>query len=288
MVVAVVLLAVVALAAIVALAWTRSRLTSQRRAAAAATERATQSEAQLAAANDALATALQEKSAAEERATAADESRAQSSEQTQRAEQRAETANRARQEAQDAADSAAEAQRAAEERAATAERRASELAAAGVESGGGGVDAGVLWSLERARSERTWRLAVAPAPDADSIFANAEDPLIKALRVELDAAREEVGAIVELDAQLPGDLTAAGSLLSLRAAQELLASVVRRAEETTLQLRTEGTDVIVTVRAVDDEGRPVTPATLPLPPSFDAEATEDGVRVRNAVATPER
>ena len=121
-----------------------------------------------------------------------------------------------------------------------------------------------------------------PDPEGESVFAATEDPLLEALRVELDAAREEVGAIIELEAELAGELTPAAAVLTLRAAQELLAQVVRRSEETTLRVRSDGPDVVVTVEARDEQGAAVDAQPLGLPTSLDAEATAGGVRVRNA------
>ena len=148
----------------------------------------------------------------------------------------------------------------------------------------------MLWTLERARSERTWRFSVAPGPDSISELRQADSGetaavLVGALRIELEAAREEVGTVVELDADVPAGVTTAGAVLALRAAQELLADVVRRSESTTLRVRAHGTDLEVAVESVDDEGAPVTPAPLPLPVSPSIEAIDGGVRLRGAVTT---
>ncbi|MDQ3469894.1 MAG: hypothetical protein M3487_09040, partial [Actinomycetota bacterium] len=134
------------------------------------------------------------------------------------------------------------------------------------------------------RTERTWRQSVAVGPTGQPILATAEDPLYEALQIELDAAREEVGAVVELDAELRPGLSAAANVLVLRAAQELLADVVRRSESTTLRVRVEGNDVVVTVEGEDEEGRPVLPGPLPLPPSAAIAPCANGVRLRNAAA----
>ena len=142
-----------------------------------------------------------------------------------------------------------------------------------------GLDAEVLWTLERARSERTWRHSVALGPDGSSVFDTTDNPLREALQVELDAAREDVGALVELDTDVPADVTAAGSVLILRAAQELLARAVKAAEETTLRVRVDGADVVVTVLATDEHGVAVALPALAVPPSADLEATDGGVRV---------
>ncbi|MET0324816.1 MAG: hypothetical protein ABW219_06295, partial [Ilumatobacteraceae bacterium] len=182
---------------------------------------------------------------------------------------------------------AATARQEAESRAAAAEQRAAEFAAArAAAADGGGVDARLLWTLEQARSERTWRHSVALGPDSVSVFSDATDPLYEALQVELDAAREEVGAVVELEAELPPGVTAAGSVLALRAAQELLANVVRRGEVTTLHVHAEGVDLVVAVRSVDEDGEPVATEPLAIPSSADIELITDGVRILGAVGPP--
>jgi FtsZ-interacting cell division protein ZipA len=157
------------------------------------------------------------------------------------------------------------------------EARAAEAA------GRNGVDPQLLWSLEQARTQRTWRQSVALG-EGGSFLDGADDPLREAIQVELDAAREDVGAVVELDAELPATVTPAGSVLVLRAAQELLAHSVKAAEETTLRIRTDGEDVLVTVDASDEDGQPVVIATLAIPASADMEAIDGGVRIRRAVA----
>jgi len=146
-----------------------------------------------------------------------------------------------------------------------------------------GLDPELLWTLERARSERTWRQSVALGDGPDSVFDGAEDPLREALQVELDAAREDVGSIVELEMDVPPTVSAAGSMLVLRAAQELLARAFKAAEETTLHVHADGTDVIVTVVATDEEGAPVAVEPLAVSPSADLEATDGGVRIRRAL-----
>ena len=71
----------------------------------------------------------------------------------------------------------------------------------------------------------------------------------------------------------------------MRAAQELLAEVVRRSESTVLRVRADGADLIVEVDSVDEDGNRVEPGPLPTPPSPAIETTPTGVRVRNAVAS---
>lgn len=153
------------------------------------------------------------------------------------------------------------------------------------------VDADVLWALEQARSERTWRFSVAPGPDARSpllatTLENLAGNLVEALRVELEAAREDVGAVVELDAEPPVGITAAGAVLALRWAQELLADVVRRSESTTLRVRSEGDDLIVVIESVDEDGIAVAPSPLVVPAADAVEAIDGGVRLRHVISGP--
>ena len=249
MVVVVIVLAVVAVAALAALIVTRSRLATQRLAADEAARRADAAAEEFRRRQSDLAAA----------GVALDDANAQL--ETARADAAAATTR---------AEAAEESARAADER--------------------GGVDPEVLWTLERARSERTWRFSVAPGPDSMSELRQADSGetaavLVEALRIELEAAREEVGTVVELDADVPAGVTTSGAVLALRAAQELLADVVRRSESTTLRVRARGADLDVAVESVDDEGAPVTPAPLPLPASPSIEAIDGGVRLRGAIAT---
>jgi len=267
--VVVIVLAVVAVAAVIVALVTAARLREQRRLVAAGEERAGQQDQELQQAAQQLEQTRQDHAGALEHIVAAD--------------QRTSAAEASRDQARSETEAAVVAATASDERAAAAERRADEVAELHRTQSGGGVDAEVLWAMERQRSERVWRLSVATAPDRDPGFG-AERPVLDALRVEVDAAREEVGAIVELDAELPDELTAAGSLLTLRAAQELLAGVVRRAEDLTLRVRADGADVVVAVVAAEDDGEPVMREPLSIPLSLDLVATEDGLRVRNAIA----
>jgi hypothetical protein len=256
MIVLVVVLAVLAVVAFVLVLVTRSRLTDQRTAAAAATATAEQTAA--------------ERDAEQARALAAELARDEAASRATDAEaQAAEAEVRAGEAASQAADAAT--------RAAEAEARAAEAAARN------GLDPDVLWTLERARSERTWRQSVALGAGEPSVFDGSDHPLREALQVELDAAREDVGAVVELDADLPDRLTVSASVLALRATQELVADIVRRSEESTVRIGVDGTDLVVDIDAVDEDGGPVLPDPLPLPPSAAVEVTATGVRIHGAV-----
>ncbi len=262
MVVVVIVLAVVGAVAIAlaAVAWSRMRKQRRLTEAVSAT----------------LAEITVERDAATARATDAEAARDASDTDATEARAEAERAKAAADEAQAAADDAH-----------TAAERARADADALRAAKGDGVDPELLWALERARTERTWRQSVALGADTASVLQGADEPLREALQVELDAAREDVGAIVELDAELPPNVTAAGSVLVLRAAQELLARAVKVAEETTLRIRTDGDDLVVTIVATDDDDQPVAIEPLAIPESPDMAPADGGVRIRGAAGSPD-
>jgi len=220
---------------------------------------------------------------AQERAKAAEDATTSAEERARGAEQRAADAETAREAAQRNADAASTAAQLAEERAVTAEARATDAQDDVAEPTGHGLDPQLMWTLEQMRSERTWRQSVAVGNENASVFDGATDPLLEALQVELDALREEVGAVIDLDAELPDHVSAGASVLMLRLAQELLAGVVHRSEETTLRIHADDRDVLVTVQSVDEAGRPVEPGQLLDSASTVVEPIDGGVRIRNVI-----
>lgn len=297
--VTVIVLAVLLAAALAGLLLDRRRLAAARARAGTAEAEAEAKASEVAAAATARAEAEAARLAAEQARIEADEARTDAERRAAIADREAAAAaelsamaDAAQREARLEADAAAAAQAEAEERLASFEQRAlaaeaaHQAALADVEraertapTSSGDLDAQVLWALEKARTERTWRHSVAVDPTA-SPFTEAGVALVDAIQVELDAAREDVGAEIDLDAELPDDLTAAGAVLTLRVVQELVADLVRRAEATTLRLRPDGNDIVVTVQAVDDEDQPISPRPLPIPPNDAVEVLPDGVRIR--------
>jgi hypothetical protein len=244
MLVAVVAIAVVAVAAIVAALVTRARLVTERKRAAAAEVVASERGEELAIAHEELSTA-RDALAAETNAHAADAERL--------GQLRVDLAG-------------------VEQLAAEAEQRARDAAAAS------GVEPGVVWPLELQRSERLWRLSVSPGPQATSPLAATGAPLITALKVEVDAARNDVGGDFELAADLPPEVEPATAVLVLRIAQELLADVVRGSQTATLGVFTDGDDIVVAVEAVGPDGERVLPEPLPVKSPL-IEPIGNGVRL---------
>lgn len=146
------------------------------------------------------------------------------------------------------------------------------------------LDPQLMWALELVRSERTWRNSVSIGPNQSSVLIGSVNVLADVLQVEADAIREEVGTYVEVRADVPADVTAAGCLLALRMAQELLATVVRRVETSLLEVHGDGTDIVITLWSTDEHGASIEPGTLAMPTSEGIQPILGGVRVRNVIA----
>lgn len=267
MVVAVVIavvLAVVALGLGSALVVARQATGAERRRSARLDAARVEAEQRAVAAESARAEAESARVAAQERATAAESARAEAE---QRAAELTSTleATAARQGELEAA--LADAER----RVVDAERRATEALAASppADAGppvrapspppAGASDPDGLWALERHRAERTWRTSVALDPHDTSPFAEAEDDLATAARIDVAAVNEEVGARLDVDWALPPLGSPAAKVLVRRVVEELVAGAARGAEQGTVRVAADGADVIVEVDAVDAHGRPELP-----------------------------
>jgi hypothetical protein len=139
--------------------------------------------------------------------------------------------------------------------------------------------AAVLWALELARSERTWRHSVAPLPLSESPFPEADDPLRLAVEVEAAALREEVGAPLEV--RWSAEVTdPTRSLVVLRLAQELLAGAARAGEAAVLDVGGTDPEVVLHLAPADDEAAPVTVEPPAVPGGVvSATTADDGLRL---------
>lgn len=108
-----------------------------------------------------------------------------------------------------------------------------------------GFSPAMAWELELVRSERTWRYSVAanPVEDASPFDGTEINPLKLAIEVEALALREDVGAFIGIDWQvgtaIDPDSDPARAHLTLRLAQELLASAAREMSPSTLIVRSD-------------------------------------------------
>jgi hypothetical protein len=142
-------------------------------------------------------------------------------------------------------------------------------------------DAAALWAFEVERSERRWRTSVAPGMHLDSPFVGAVDPLPVAIDIEAAATREEVGTRITVRWHAPGPLQPEVSLLALRSAQEMLAALAKAAETVELVGTADGRDLLIAVRAADEDGGPLAPLLPSLPPGR-LELSPEGIRIRGA------
>lgn len=139
-------------------------------------------------------------------------------------------------------------------------RLAEALAEAEAASSGSDEDrADRLWSLALAAVRRTWEVSVAPSPGMACPLDGADDELRAAVAIEVDAAREEAGAAVELEWQ--GDVVAPPSVAldALSIAQELIARLAKTSDEARLRVASTDDGVTIEVSATDVDGRSVVP-----------------------------
>jgi hypothetical protein len=244
--------------------------------------RADRAEAEAVGRAEEAATALAE---AERRAAAAEAARDD-------ADRRVAEADRARAEAERRATVAESARVQADERVAAAEQQLAARAPAAEPardpepaeaSAPAPVDGAGLWALERRRAERTWRTSVAVRPDDPSPFADTDDDLAAAVRIDVAAVNEEVGARLELEWSLAPLSSQEDKVLVRRVVEELVAGAARGAEQGTIRVAADGADVVVAVDAVDATGAPEAPSLEPVGERVVAEAP-GRVRLRGLVA----
>jgi archaellum component FlaC len=113
-------------------------------------------------------------------------------------------------------------------------------------------DPTILWQLELARSERTWRYSVAMFPDDASPFADTDDALRLAVETESAALRDEVGAFLSVEWKIAPIASSGLAHLVLRVAQEMLAQAAR-VEEPTALVATYDSDDNIELRLVPTE-----------------------------------
>lgn len=123
-------------------------------------------------------------------------------------------------------------------------------------------DAGELWALALAGVVRTWDVSVAPSPGMPSPLEGADDQLRAAIEIEVDAAREEAGAAIDLE--WSGDAIHAPevSLRALSIAQELVARLAKASEAAVLRVTSDDDGVVIDVEGHDADGRSVVPVDV--------------------------
>lgn len=160
-----------------------------------------------------------------------------------------ERANRARRDAADVA------KRMKQEADARAEAEAA-LAAAEAAASGGDQEAAELWALALASVRRTWEVSVAPSPGLASPLDGSEDQLRDAIGIEVDAAREEAGAAIDLEWTGEAVVAPATAVRVLALAQELIGRLAKATDAAVLRVCAERDGVTLEVRGSDAEGQP--------------------------------
>lgn len=137
-------------------------------------------------------------------------------------------------------------------------RAAAEVALAEAEASAAGSDeqAAELWSLALAAVRRTWEVSVAPSPGLPSPLDGSEDELRDAIGIEVDAAREEAGAAIELIWSGTAVAAPAVAVRALALAQELIGRLAKGTDAAVLQVTSEPGRIAVEVTGTDVEGAP--------------------------------
>lgn len=133
-----------------------------------------------------------------------------------------------------------------------------------------GFSPGMAWDLELVRSQRTWRYSVAANPVEDANpFETTDNPLKLAIEVEALALREDVGAFIGIDwragTDIDPDADPARAHLTLRLAQELLASAARELSPSTLIVTSDATRGGVSLEVIASDPNDVD-FKIPAPP----------------------
>lgn len=130
--------------------------------------------------------------------------------------------------------------------------------------------AAVLWDLAVRESEHRWRVSVAVDPSTGSPLDGATDRFRAAVEVEVDAAREESGAALDLVWKGETPPGAERAVVALALVRDVIATHGTAAAATTITIDCRDDAVEVSVDAVGADG---TPVDVSIP---DAIAVEPG------------
>ncbi|WP_436795403.1 hypothetical protein [Actinospongicola halichondriae] len=124
----------------------------------------------------------------------------------------------------------------------------------------------VLWNLSVRQAESTWRVSVAVDRDAVSPFVQTRDAFRTAVEIEVDAAREEAGADLELSWDGDAPVPTAHALLALAVVRDVVNALGTTTARTMLTVRRLDDAVEVAVGAVDGDGQVV---AVPFPAGLE-------------------
>ena len=143
-------------------------------------------------------------------------------------------------------------------------RVAAEVALADAEAAASGSDerAIELWALALAAVRRTWEVSVAPSPGLPSPLDGSDDELRAAIGIEVDAAREEAGAAIELEWSGSTVTTPALAVRALALAQELIGRLAKATDAAVLHVTSGPDGVTLEVTGTDVDGTPTEVGSL--------------------------
>ena len=131
-----------------------------------------------------------------------------------------------------------------------------------------------LWRLLLRRAEQTWRLSVAVDPSAPSPLADTDDAFRTAVEIEIDAAREEAGAVIEVEWVGEAPVPEARAAVGLALVRDVIDTTGTAAERTTVTIRCGPDALELAVEALDADGQP-----LPVPLPDDLETSPGTARI---------
>lgn len=121
-------------------------------------------------------------------------------------------------------------------------------------SAGVGGLADRLWHLSVRQAEHTWRLSVAVDPDADSPFGGEQGSFRTAVEIELDAAREESGAVFEVEWTGEAEVPTGRAVVGMALIRDLVNALGTTADQTTLTISSTPAALEISVAATDAGG----------------------------------
>lgn len=129
----------------------------------------------------------------------------------------------------------------------------------------------VLWDLSLRRVRRTWSTSLSLGMEESSPLDDADDPLRAAVRIEIEAAHEEIGADIEVE--WADDTTAdpQTALLILGVVQDVIGDLGKSAAHVAVTIGSNGEAVDVRVEASDEDGVSIPviePAALAVEPGL--------------------
>lgn len=169
--------------------------------------------------------------------------------------------SRARREAAEVARRMQDEQEARADSEAARSRLETELAAA-EEAIAAGSDEQVseLWELALSKVRRTWEISVSPSPGMPCPLDEPDaDPLRVAAEIEVDAAREESGAVIDLEWRDGGRPSAPVAVRTLTIVQELIARLAKADDPASIAVSTTEDRATVRVTGTGDDGEAFDP-----------------------------